>query len=129
MKHPEQWDWDSPRKEIPFASWQSQFKWVEEPQVSPDGESVAAIVNAGEGEFNVCINGATWETPFEKIWHLRFAPDGRLTAIVSDSGSGRLPSTGSHGKIASATSGSPVSARTERPSPSSSSRTCATAWP
>jgi hypothetical protein len=86
MKHPEQWDWDSPRKEIPFASWQSQFKWVEEPHVSPDGESVAAIVNTGEGEFKVCINGATWETSFEKTWHLRFAPDGRLTAIVSESG-------------------------------------------
>ena len=48
MQHPEAWDWDSAHKAIPFASWKGQFEWVEEPQVSPDGETVAAIVNTGE---------------------------------------------------------------------------------
>ena len=82
----DRWDWDSAHKAILFAPWKGQFEWVEEPQASPDGETVAAIVKTGDAQFNVCANGAIWETPFEKIWHLRFAPDGRLTAIVSDSG-------------------------------------------
>ena len=86
MQHSDHWDWDSAHKAIPFSPWKGQFEWVEEPQASPDGETVAAIVKTGDAQFNVCANGAIWETPFEKIWHLRFAPDGRLTAIVSDSG-------------------------------------------
>ena len=54
---------------------------------SPDGETIAAIVNVDEGEFTVCVNGDVWgETIFDKIWHLRFSPDGRLTALVSEMG-------------------------------------------
>ena len=80
------WDWDTGEKQIPFAEWKSQFRWVEEPQASPDGEKIAAIVNIDEGEFNVCVNGQTWENTYDKIWHLRFCPDGQLTALVSEMG-------------------------------------------
>ena len=83
MKHSAQWNWDLSSKEIPLASWQDQFEWVEEPQASPDGEAVAAIVKAGEGEFNVCVNGTTWPESFDKMWYLRYSPDGRLTVLVS----------------------------------------------
>ncbi|MEJ2730197.1 MAG: WD40 repeat domain-containing protein, partial [Deltaproteobacteria bacterium] len=63
------WDWDTGSIEIAVISdWQKKFSWVEEPYVSPNGEKIAAIVNLGEGEFNVCVNGDTWETVFDKIW-------------------------------------------------------------
>ena len=80
------WDWETSEKIFAFDKWKGDFEWVEEPQVSPDGEKVAAIVKTGEGEFNVCVNGETWENAFDKIWYLRFAPDGRLTALVSEMG-------------------------------------------
>lgn len=78
------WDWETKEKCIPFKVWEKNFEWVEEPYVSDDGEKIGAIVNQGEAEFNVCVNGETWETPFEKIWYLRFSKDGRLTALVSE---------------------------------------------
>jgi len=56
------WDWETGQKKIPMADWQDRFDWVEEPYASPDGEKVAAIVNAGEETFSVCVNGDTWET-------------------------------------------------------------------
>ena len=81
------WDWESGEKKISLDSWKDEYRWVEEPYVSPDGEKVAAIVNVDEGEFTVCVNGQAWgETVFDKIWHLSFSPDGRLTALVSAMG-------------------------------------------
>ena len=80
------WDWEPGEKSIAFGDWKEKFRWVEEPQASPDGENIAAIVNIDEGEFNVCVNGQTWETVFDKIWYLRFSPDGRLSALVSEMG-------------------------------------------
>ena len=75
------WDWETGEKRISLDSWKDQYQWVEEPYASPDGETVAAIVNVNEGEFTVCANGQAWgETVFDKIWHLRFSPDGRLVA-------------------------------------------------
>ena len=81
-----QWNWDTSAKETPLTPWQNQFEWIEEYQASPDGESVAAIVKVGEGEFNMCVNGETWPDSFDKLWYARFSPDGRLTAIVSKDG-------------------------------------------
>ncbi len=86
MNHSESWNWDAASLEIPLVSWKDQFEWVEEFQASPDGESVAAIVKAGEGEFSVCVNGETWPENFDKMWYLRYSPDGRLTAIASKDG-------------------------------------------
>jgi hypothetical protein len=86
MADTENWDWETGQKAIPLNDWRQQYRWVEEPQVSPDGQYVAAIVNAAEGEFYVCVNGQTWERPFEKAWNLRFAPDGRLAALVMEEG-------------------------------------------
>ena len=82
------WDWEIGAKNIANTEdWSTQFNWIEEIQVSPDGETAACIVNIDEGEFNVCVNGQKWrEDPFDKIWLLRFSPDGRLTAIVSEMG-------------------------------------------
>ena len=78
------WDWETGEKQVTMKDWKDKFKWVEEPYVSPDGETVAAVVNVDEGAFNVCVNGETWGNSFDKIWYLRFAPDGRLTAFVSE---------------------------------------------
>ena len=78
------WEWDTGEKLIAETNeWKDKFEWVEEFQVSPDGETVASIVKVGEMEFSVCVNGETWEVAFDKIWYLRFGPDGRLTALVS----------------------------------------------
>lgn len=80
------WDWETGEKCVTdINQWRSSYNWVEEPVFSPDGETVAAIVNVDTAEFNVCFNGSLWETEanFEKAWYLRFAPDGRLTVIVS----------------------------------------------
>ncbi len=80
------WDWDTGEKKIPFSDWKKSYNWVEEPQTSPDGEKIAAIVNIDEGEFTVCVNGQSWEPVYDKIWYLRFSPDGRATALVSEMG-------------------------------------------
>ena len=78
------WDWESGEKLIAETSeWKDKFEWVEEFQVSPDGEKVASSVKTGDTEFSVWVNGETWESAFDKIWFLRFGPDGRLTALVS----------------------------------------------
>ena len=95
MADNESWDWEPGEKRIDVGEWRDQFNWVEEPQASPDGEKIAAIVNIDEGEFKVCENGSTWEDTFDKIWYLRFSPDGRLTAIVSDTGEWTLAVDGS----------------------------------
>lgn len=83
MKNETPWDWHSEKKEIPVKEWQERFNWVEELNVSPDGEQIASIVNLDEAEFSVCVNGETWEETFEKAWCLKFLPDGRLTALAS----------------------------------------------
>ena len=87
MDDSSQWDWNLGQRDIAdMASWRSKFNWVEEPQASPDGEKIAAVVNQADGEFTVCVNGQPWESIFDKIWYLRFAPDGRLSALVSEMG-------------------------------------------
>ena len=83
MAEEQNWDWETGERRIPFGEWKDNFRWVEEPYVSPDGEKIAAIVNIDEGEFSVCVNGEAWEAVFDKIWHLRFTSSGRPTAIVN----------------------------------------------
>jgi len=81
MDDKSQWDWNLGQRDIAdMASWRSKFNWVEEPQVSPDGEKIAAIVNQAEGEFTVCGNGQAWENIFDKIWYLRTALPGRTSS-------------------------------------------------
>ncbi|THB75335.1 MAG: Tmc redox complex protein TmcD [Desulfobacteraceae bacterium] len=78
------WDWQTEKKQIPVKEWESQFNWVEEPHVSPDGEQVASIVNSDEAEFSICVNGDVWEDTFEKAWSLKFSPDGRLAVLAAN---------------------------------------------
>lgn len=78
------WDWQTPEKQILVKEWEEEFNWVQEPCVSPDGESIAAIVNVDEAAFSVCNNGETWEETFEKAWSLKFGPDGRLAALTAN---------------------------------------------
>ena len=49
MIDPKNWDWESGEKRIPFGEWSENYRWVEEPYVSTDGEKIAAIVNIDEG--------------------------------------------------------------------------------
>jgi Tol biopolymer transport system component len=91
-----EWDWESGSKEIAdIRQWQNRFNWVEEPEASPNGEKIAAVVNLAEGEFNVCVNGDLWEAAFDKIWNLKFVPDGRLSALVSETGAWTVAVDGS----------------------------------
>ncbi len=76
-------DWHTEKKEIPVGEWSKKFNWVEEFNVSPDGENIAAIVNIDEAEFSVCVNGETWEENFEKAWCLKYGPAGKLATLVS----------------------------------------------
>ena len=69
MQSLNEWDWEVGERLISdINSWKNGYQWIEEPYASPDGEKIAAIVNVGEEEFNVCINGETWENTFDKIW-------------------------------------------------------------
>ncbi len=87
MHDHEKWDWNIGRKQIAdIGKWKENFKWVEEPCASPDGEKVAAVVKTEDMEFSVCENGDAWESTFDKVWYLRFSPDNRLTGLVSDMG-------------------------------------------
>ncbi len=78
------WDWQTEKKQIPIKEWQDNFNWVQEPCVSPDGETIAAIVNTDEMEFSVCVNGENWPDTFEKVWSLQYGPDGKLVALISN---------------------------------------------
>ena len=86
------WDWEVGRRQVAdLNGWRNAFEGVEEPQASPDGEKLAAVVQTDEAEFSVCEEKGTgqpetWEGPFDKVCALRYAPDGRLTAQVSDTG-------------------------------------------
>ncbi len=77
------WDCETSEKQIPIKEWQDTFNWVEDFQVSPDGEKVAAIVNQDEAEFSVCVNGEVWDDTFEKAWSLKFTPQSIPMALVA----------------------------------------------
>ena len=63
MDDKSQWDWNPGQRVIAdMAPWRSEFNWIEEPQVSPDGEKIAAIVNQSEGEFTVCVTNQNFAT-------------------------------------------------------------------
>jgi hypothetical protein len=77
------WDWEIGQKTVVDSlSPLQEHEWQEEPYVSPDGETLAAIVKAGDEEFTVRTNNEVWESTFEKLWFLRYSPDGRLTALA-----------------------------------------------
>lgn len=83
MEH-RQWDWDIGKKKIAdFHQWRDLYKQVQEPVVSPDGETLAAVVEVEDMVFSVCENGKLWENTFDRIWYPRFGPDSRLAALVS----------------------------------------------
>lgn len=76
------WDWETGRKQVVNSLTPLQgHGWQEEPYVSDDGETLAAVVNVDEGEFSMRVNDGVWEQTFERIWYPRFSPDGRLTGL------------------------------------------------
>jgi hypothetical protein len=81
------WDWDVGEKKIVSTTYCStQFEWIEEFQVSPDGEKIAMVAKVGGFEFSVCEKGDIWDPPYEKIWQLGYSPDGRLAGLVAQDG-------------------------------------------
>ena len=81
------WDWErGARTVLPSVAAGEEYLWQEEPCVSPDGETFAAVVRLEDERFTLRINDATWEESFEKVWLPRYAPDGRLTALVMNDG-------------------------------------------
>ena len=83
MKESKTFDWNTDLKEVPVREWEDRFAWVEEPYVTPDGETIASIVNVEEGVFTVCENGKTWDKEYDKAWGLRPLPNGKFAACVS----------------------------------------------
>ncbi len=90
MEEKQSWDWSTQLKEIPVKEWDARFNWVEDPCISPDGESVASIVNVDEMAFGICVNGDLWEGEHEKAWSLKALPDNRLAVCVCQDEEWRL---------------------------------------
>ena len=80
-----QWNWDLGKRDIaPLGQWHQTYEWVEEPCVSPDGETLAAVVNTGDLAFTVCTNKGCWEATYDKVWNLKFSAQGVLTGLASE---------------------------------------------
>lgn len=80
------WDWSTPVKRVVQAdACDGEAAWLEEPQVSPDGERLARVAFL-DGEYGLCVNGALGEGTYSRIWYPRFAPDGRITALANADG-------------------------------------------
>jgi hypothetical protein len=82
MEEKQSWDWDTNLKEIPVGEWKTRFNWVEEFNISPDGENIASIVNVDEAAFKICVNGEVGDAEYEKIWNLKSLPDNTFSAFV-----------------------------------------------
>jgi hypothetical protein len=82
MEKQQPWDWNTDLKEIPVGEWKTRFNWVEEFNISPDGEHIASIVNVDEMAFKICMNGEVQDAEYEKIWSLRPLPDNKFAAFV-----------------------------------------------
>jgi len=82
MEEQQAWDWNTNLKEIPVGEWKALFNWVEEFNISPDGENIASIVNVDEAVFKICVNGDVWDMEYEKIWNLKSLPDNGFAAFV-----------------------------------------------
>lgn len=79
----EGWDWEKGKRTIlSSVSPKDSYFWQEEPHVSPDGETFAAVVRLDDESFTMRVNDEEWEESYEKAWLPRFAPDGRLTCLV-----------------------------------------------
>ena len=84
MEDKQSWDWSTPLKEIAFKEWETQFNWVEDPCITPDGENIASIVNLDEAVFDICVNGEAWDNEFEKAWSLKAMPDNRIAVLTCE---------------------------------------------
>ncbi|MBI9078934.1 MAG: WD40 repeat domain-containing protein [Pseudodesulfovibrio sp.] len=85
------WDWEIGEKiVVKSLSPLQDHGWQEEPHVSPDGETLAAVVNLAAMEFSVRTNDSVWDVTYERIWYPRFSPDGRMTAIGQQDGESAL---------------------------------------
>ncbi len=82
MEEQQSWDWNTNLKEIPVGEWKTRFNWVEEFNISPDGENIASIVNVDEAVFKICVNGDVGDMEYEKIWSLKSLPDNGFAALV-----------------------------------------------
>lgn len=70
-------------RSLDITSCNREYEWLEEPYVSPDGESIAVIAYFEDAQSGLCVNGELWEETFDKIIFPKYTPNGRLTAIVS----------------------------------------------
>lgn len=77
------WDWEKGKRTVlSSVAPKDAYLWQEEEYVSPDGETMAAVVRLEDESFTMRVGDTEWEESFEKVWYPRFAPDGRLTALV-----------------------------------------------
>ena len=60
----EGWDWEKGKRTIiPSVAPKEAYFWQEEPYVSPDGETFAAVVRLEDESFTMRVNDAEWEEP------------------------------------------------------------------
>lgn len=77
------WDWSTPVKRVVRVdACDAEVSWLEEPQVSPDGERLARVAYL-DGKYGMCRNGVLGEAAYTRIWYPRFSPDGRITALAN----------------------------------------------
>jgi hypothetical protein len=78
----EKWDWSLGTRQLSdLGKHAEHIEWREESQVSPDGESIAAVVKKEEFS-TLCVNGEFWSLEGERVWYPRYSPDGRLAALA-----------------------------------------------
>ncbi len=83
MGDQQNWDWEIGEKLVTdLDEWKKNHADVYDEVVSPDGESMGAIVKDEEGKLTCCVNGSPWEQTYEKVYSVEFSPDSRLTAIT-----------------------------------------------
>lgn len=76
--------WEHEERHDHVDSWLNDLGRIEDIQVSPDGEKVAALFVTKENESRICVDGTVWEQDYTRIWYPRFSPDNRMTALVFD---------------------------------------------
>lgn len=78
----DRWDWQKGKRTVSSIIPKEEYFWQEEPLVSPDGETFAAVIRLEDTSFTMRVNDTRWDESFEKAWLPKFSPDGRLTCLV-----------------------------------------------
>ena len=71
-------------KREPVNTWINDEATLEDIQVIPDGDQVAALFVGDDSKSHLCVNGTVWTHSFNRVWYPRFTPKNSLTALAQD---------------------------------------------